>query len=142
MRDSVLDKILIVATALALAGLVYCFTVINSDPMKAVTGDQAAPVKIILGALFIYFAFAALRSFLLVRRYQVNRVFATVAVMASLAGLVTLAGDLIFLRDLAGLYEEGYGYASQQQMLLISLLVKFLSLVVIAVSLVKTEEAD
>jgi hypothetical protein len=132
------QKSFFVISIMALAILIISFVAIDNYILMVAIGEYGQYIAVFIFLLMAYFIYALARAIIL-RKKSHNKLYYTMAIVVSLLALFTFAIDKIMIEDIARLYQEGYGFSGEQRMLLVSLLIKFLALIVSAIAAVKSE---
>jgi hypothetical protein len=122
----------------ALALLIISFVAFDNYILVVAVGEYGQWIAAISFLLITYYVFSLARA-IIFRNKNSNKTYYTMAIVVCLLALITFAIDKIMFEEIARLYREGLGFSGEQRMLLISLLIKFLALIVSALAAVKSE---
>ncbi len=132
-----LDSKLFLRTSLgALAMLIISFIVFDNYLDQVVSGFSIW-VMILYAFLVVYFIYVLIRASILIRAHQ--SLYHVLTIVVCIFALFTIAIDKLMLDQIAANRNEGLGFSGEQRMLLVSLLIKFLALLVATIPALKKE---
>jgi hypothetical protein len=132
-------KSFLVISLLALVLLIISFVAIDNYILMVALGEYGQYIAVFTFLLMAYFIYALARAIIYRKRSQ-NKIYYTMAIVVSLLALLTFIIDKIMLEEIARLYEEHLGFSGEQRMLLVSLMIKFLAVIISALAAVKSGE--
>lgn len=121
----------------ALAMLIIGFIVFDNYLVQVISGGFSIWIMILYAFLLVYYLYALIRASFLIRTNQ--SLYHVLTIVVCIFALFTVCIDKIMLDQITANRNEGLGFSGEQRMLLVSLLIKFLALLVAAIPALKRE---